>query len=79
MARAMMQIERIGRPPKWFHPFYTLNAAKGQGHNRGRYRFPNNVGSLARYPSRLVHGQHLGNVSIGFGLAPINVGERLAI
>src|SRR5262249_41456097 len=34
---------------------------------------------VARNPPSLIHGQHIGNVSIGFCLAPIDVSERLAV
>src|SRR5262245_43121715 len=37
------------------------------------------LGNVARDVSSLVHGEHLGNVSISPGLAAIDVGEGLAV
>src|SRR5262249_18048999 len=34
---------------------------------------------VACYAPSLIHGQHLGNVSIGFFITPIHVSERLAV
>ena len=36
------------------------------------------LGDVARYTPSFIHRQHLGYVSIGFCLAPIDVSERLA-
>ena len=36
-------------------------------------------GDVAGNASSLIHRQHMGYVSIGFCLAPINVSERLAV
>jgi hypothetical protein len=34
--------------------------------------------NVARNAPRLIHRQHIGDVGIGFCLAPVNVSERLA-
>jgi hypothetical protein len=34
--------------------------------------------SVARNPSRLIHRQHMGYISIGLGLSPIDVSEEIS-
>jgi hypothetical protein len=58
---------------------YNTSRANSVRANKGGLAQCGQLGDVAGNAPSLIHGQHIGYVSIGFGLAPIHVSERLAV